>query len=68
LATTSSAPSSIFLRPIFQASATRIENCSMDSRSVVGTISTAIWLPFLVSRSFSVCVSEAMSPLESVAV
>jgi hypothetical protein len=29
---------------------------------VVGTISTAIWLPFRVSRSFSVCVSEAMSP------
>ncbi len=31
-------------------------------RPVVGTISTAIWLPFRVSRSFSICVSEAMSP------
>ena len=31
LATTRSAPSSIFLRPIFQASATRIEYCSMVS-------------------------------------
>ena len=30
---------------------------------MVGTISTAIWLPFRVSKSFSVCVSEAMSPL-----
>src|SRR6185295_8026285 len=61
LAMTSSAPSSIFLRPIFQASATRSENGSIASPSVVGTISTAIWLPFRVSRSFSVCVSEEMS-------
>src|ERR1700682_5885868 len=68
LATTSSAPSSIFLRPIFQASATRIENCSMVSGAVVGTISTAIWLPFLASKSLRVCVSAAISPLESVPV
>src|SRR3984893_12874383 len=68
LATTRIAPSSIFLRPTFQASATRIENCSMVSGAVVGTISTAIWLPFLASKSLRVCVSEAMSPLESVRV
>src|SRR5512141_967226 len=68
LATTSRAPSSIFLRPIFQASATRIEYCSMVSGAVVGTISTATWLPFLASRFFKVCVSEATSPLESVPV
>src|SRR5712671_29641 len=68
LATTSSAPSSIFLRPIFQASATRSENCSIASPSVVGTISTAIWLPLRVCRSASICVSEAISPLASVPV
>ena len=68
MAMTSSAPSSIFLRPIFQASATRSENCSMASPSVVGTISTAIWLPLRASKSFSVCVSDAMSSLRSVPV
>jgi hypothetical protein len=68
LATTMSAPSSIFLRPIFQASAARIENCSMVSGCVVGTIRTAIWLPLRCSRSFSVAVSEAMSLGESVPV
>src|SRR5258708_9918003 len=68
LATISSAPSSIFLRPIFQASATRIEYCSMVSGAVVGTISTATWLPFLASRDLRVCVSEAISSLESVPV
>src|SRR5258706_7594308 len=68
LATTNSAPSSIFLRPIFQASATRIEYCSMVSGAVVGTISTATWLPFLASRDLRVCVSEAISSLESVPV
>src|SRR6478752_3640820 len=68
LATTSSAPSSIFLRPIFQASATRRENCSIASPSVVGTIRIAIWLPLRFSRSASVCVSEAMSPLDNVLV
>src|ERR1700730_5541805 len=68
LATTSSAPSSIFLRPIFQASATRIEYCSMLSGAVVGTISTATWLPLRSSRFFKVCVSASMSPLPSVPV
>src|ERR1043166_2069656 len=65
---TSGAPSSIFLRPIFQVSATRSENCSIASPSVVGTISTAIWLPLRRSRSASVCVSCAMSLLDSVPV
>src|SRR5262245_35612655 len=68
LAMTSSAPSSTFLRPIFQASATRSENCSIASPSVVGTISTATWLPLRFSRSASVCVSCAISPLDSVPV
>ena len=68
LAITSSAPSSTFLRPIFQASATRIEYCSMVSGCVVGTISTAIWLPFLSSSPLNVCVSDAMSPADSVPV
>src|SRR6202158_1758453 len=68
LAMTRRAPSSIFLRPIFQASATRIEYCSMVSGAVVGTISTATWLPFLSSSDLRVCVSEAMSPLDSVPV
>src|ERR1700737_1717252 len=68
LATTSSAPSSIFLRPIFQASAALIEYCSMLSGCVVGTISTAIWLPLRDSRFFRVCVSATMSPLLSVPV
>ncbi|MGY2938801.1 hypothetical protein ACVWZ6_008403 [Bradyrhizobium sp. GM6.1] len=62
------APSSTFLRPIFQASATRIANCSMVSGSVVGTIRTAIWLPLRISKSCSFCDSAAMSPLESVPV
>ena len=39
----------------------------MVSWSVVGTISTAIWLPLRASKSFRVCVSDAMSPLDSVA-
>src|SRR5580693_3440313 len=68
LAMTRIAPSSVFLRPTFQASATRIEYCSMVSGAVVGTIRTAIWLPFRASKSFRVCANEAMSPLESVAV
>src|ERR1700761_423843 len=68
LATTRSAPSSIFLRPIFQASATRIEYCSMVSGAVVGTIKTAIWLPLRACRSFRVCVSEAMVSLDNVPV
>src|SRR5262245_10452440 len=51
LATTRITPSSTFARPIFQASATRIEYCSIVSSSVVGSISTAIWLPFARSKS-----------------
>src|SRR6201991_1183905 len=62
------APSSTFLRPIFHASATRSEYCSMVSGCVVGTISTATWLPFRASKSFRVRSSEAISPLLSVAV
>src|SRR4051794_9950219 len=62
-ATTRIAPSSTFLRPIFQASATRIEYCSMVSGCVVGTISTAIWLPLRDSKSRKVLSSEAISPL-----
>ena len=68
LATSRITPSSTFLRPIFQASATRIEYCSMASGAVVGTISTAIWLPLRASKSFSFCVSAAMSALLSVPV
>src|SRR6266702_628840 len=68
LATTSSAPSSIFLRPIFQVSATRSENCSIASPSVVGTISTAIWLPLRASKFLKVWFSEAASPPLSVPV
>ena len=68
LATTRMAPSSIFLRPIFHASATRIEYCSIVSGCVVGTISTAIWLPFFASKSRKVRSSEAMSSLLSVPV
>src|SRR6185437_1890025 len=68
LATKRIAPSSIFWRPIFQASATRIEYCSISSGCVVGTISTAIWLPLRASKSRSFWVSEAMSPLDSVPV
>src|ERR1700733_9650311 len=68
LATTRSAPSSIFLRPIFQASATRMENCSIVSGCVVGTISTATWLPLRISRSFSRCVSAAISLADKVPV
>src|SRR5579859_6914660 len=64
---TSSAPSSIFLRPIFQASATRIEYCSMVSGCVVGTIRTAIWLPLrcskLLMRWFSVSMVSLVSVL-----
>src|SRR5215510_9470246 len=68
LAMTRTAPSSIFLRPIFQVSATLSENCSIASPSVVGTISTATWLPLRFSGSASVCVSSAISPLDSVPV
>ncbi|MEY9282863.1 hypothetical protein ABIA03_004055 [Bradyrhizobium yuanmingense] len=56
------------MRPIFQASATRIENCSIVSGCVVATIRTAIWLPLRFSKSRSFCESVAMSLLESVPV
>src|SRR5882724_1217479 len=51
LATTRIAPSSTRTRPTFQASATRIEYCSMVSGWVEASISTAIWLPFARSKS-----------------
>src|SRR5438105_15188514 len=44
-------PSSTRARPIFQASATRIEYSSMVSGWVEGSISTAIWLPLPCSKS-----------------
>src|ERR1700744_1681400 len=68
LATSRIAPSSIFLRPIFHASATRIEYCSISSGCVVGTISTAIWLPLRACRSRIFCVSEATSSFDNVPV
>ncbi len=40
----------------------------MVSGAVVGTISTAIWLPFLSSRPLRVCVSPAISAALSVPV
>ncbi len=53
IATRSSAPSSGFSRPSFQASTTRIEYCSISSGCVVGTISTAICAPFRASKAAS---------------
>ena len=53
IATRSSAPSSGFSRPSFQASTTRIEYCSIASGCVVGTISTAICAPLRASKSAS---------------
>src|ERR1700690_1487844 len=47
------APSSTPLRPSFHCSATRMPYCSISSGCVVGTISTAIWLPFFASKSAS---------------
>src|SRR6185312_5223977 len=67
-ATTSSAPSSIFLRPIFQLSATRIEYCSMVSGWVVRTMRTAIWLPLRRWKSSSRRDCADMSSPESVLV
>src|SRR5512146_1431472 len=52
-ATSSSTPSSTPLRPSFQLCATRIEYCSIVSGLVVGTISTATWLPFFASKAAS---------------
>ena len=48
------------LRPSFQPSATRIEYCSIVSGCVVGTISTAIWLPLAASNSRKRCSSAAI--------
>src|SRR3546814_295005 len=62
-ATSMRMPSSTPLRPSFQALVTRIEYCSIVSGSVVGTISTAIWLPF----AFSNAVSLSSSALRCVA-
>src|SRR3954471_14156266 len=58
-ATTRMAPSSTFLRPIFHCSPTRNAYCSTVSGAVVGTISTAIWLPFRASNERRSCSSEA---------
>src|SRR5262245_24404015 len=52
-ATTRMTPSSVPLRPTFHASATRIEYWSIASGAVVGTTSTAIWLPLRASKSAS---------------
>src|SRR5512139_1511209 len=61
-------PSSIFVRPIFHWSATRMPNCAMSSGWVVGTISTAIWLPFCASNAASLLSSEATWSALNVAV
>src|SRR5512139_1894599 len=61
-------PSSIFLRPIFHWSATRMPNCAMSSGWVVGTISTAIWLPFCASNAASLLSSAAAWSALNVAV
>ena len=53
LATRNSAPLSLPLRPIFHASATRIEYASIGSGCVVGTSSTASWFVVRASQSAS---------------
>src|SRR2546421_1676363 len=68
LATTSSTPSSTPFRPSFQVSCTRTPNCSMVSGWVLGTISTATWLPLRASNSASVCSSAERCWLLKVAV
>ena len=55
------APSSTPLRPVFQASATRIEYCSISSGCVVGTMSTATWDPLRVCRSMRRATRRARS-------
>src|SRR5690606_39713721 len=55
LATTSSTPSSVFLRPSFHWSNTRVAYCSMVSGAVVGTIRTATWAPLRCSSAASRC-------------
>lgn len=66
LATITSTPSSCLRRPIFHASATRIENCSIASGWVLGTISSAIWLPRAASKDASCCSSCACCAADSV--
>ena len=55
------APSSTPLRPGFQASATRIEYCSISSGCVVSTMSTATCEPLRSSKACSFCSSRAFS-------
>src|SRR6266581_1968829 len=52
---TSRTLSSMPLRPSFQVSCTRTAYCSTGSGWVVGTSSTAIWLPLRASNSARVC-------------
>src|SRR6185295_6593421 len=59
LATSSSAPSSTPLRPSFQASNTRTPYSTGVSGLVLGTSSTAIWLPLRDSNSARVCSSAS---------
>src|SRR6266850_450882 len=67
-AMSSSAPSSIPLRPSFHSSATRSAYCSTVSGAVLGTIKTAIWLPLRNSSSRSLRSSSAFCSAVSVAV
>src|SRR3954468_9572722 len=68
LAITSRTPSSNWRRPIFQIWATLIEYCSMLSGAVVGTIRTAIWLPFLASNALIDCCRALASAADNVPV
>src|SRR6186713_2304410 len=67
-AISSSAPSSTPLRPSFHFSSTRTAYSSTDSGCVVGTSSTAIWLPLRCSKAASVCSSVACCWADSVPV
>ncbi len=62
------APSSTPLRPSFQVSSTRMPNCSISSGWVVGSMSTAIWLPFFASKAASFDSMLATAPPDSVPV
>src|ERR1051325_944765 len=71
IAASNRAPSSIPLRPSFHCSATRMEYCSIVSGCVVGTISTAIWLPRFSSKARSrasklSCAERSSVPVRSV--
>ena len=48
------------MRPSFHWSTTRIEYCSISSGFVVGTISTASWVPLADSNAASFCSSAAL--------